>query len=78
MHAPHLFFKVIQAIENRVGAKMIPEVPLRTTPKEQFELFEMSKISGFVDRAVVQDANKKDRVEVLMILSCHQMLDMEM
>ena len=44
-------FKVLQAIENRVGAKMIPQVLENVTPKEQFELLEMSKISGFVNRA---------------------------
>jgi ribosome-associated heat shock protein Hsp15 len=55
-------FKVLQAIENRVGAKMIPEVLENVTPKEQFELLEMSKISGFVDRARgLGRPTKKDR-----------------
>lgn len=44
-------FKVIQSIEKRVGAKLIPEVLENVTPPEQYELLEMSKISGFVDRA---------------------------
>lgn len=44
-------FKVLQAIENRVGAKLVPEVLENVTPKEQLELLEMSKIGGFVDRA---------------------------
>jgi ribosome-associated heat shock protein Hsp15 len=44
-------FKVLQAIENRVGAKLVPEVLENVTPKEQYDLLEMSKISGFVDRA---------------------------
>ena len=44
-------FKVLQAIEKRVGAKLVPEIMENVTPKEQYELLEMSKISGFVDRA---------------------------
>lgn len=44
-------FKILQAIEHRVGAKLIPEVLENVTRAEQYELLEMSKISGFVDRA---------------------------
>jgi ribosome-associated heat shock protein Hsp15 len=44
-------FKVLQAIENRVGAKLVPEVLENVTPREQLELLEMSKIGGFVNRA---------------------------
>ena len=44
-------FKILQAIENRVGAKLLPEVLENVTSPEQYELLEMSKISGFVDRA---------------------------
>lgn len=44
-------FEVLQAIENRVGAKLVPEVMKNVTAPEQFELLEMSKISGFVGRA---------------------------
>lgn len=44
-------FKVLQAIEKRVGAKLVPEILENVTPKEQYELLEMSKISGFIDRA---------------------------
>jgi ribosome-associated heat shock protein Hsp15 len=44
-------FKVLQAIENRVGAKLVPEVMENVTAPEQFELLEMSKISGFMGRA---------------------------
>jgi len=44
-------FKVLQAIENRVGAKLVPEVMENVTSHEQYELLEMSKISGFVDRS---------------------------
>ena len=55
-------FKVLQAIQNRVGAKMIPEVLENVTPKEQFELLEMNKIGGFVNRARgLGRPTKKDR-----------------
>ena len=55
-------FKVLQAIEKRVGAKLIPEILENVTSPEQYELLEMSKISGFVDRARgTGRPTKKDR-----------------
>lgn len=44
-------FKVLKAIQNRVGAKLVPEVLENLTSKEQLELLEMNRISGFVGRA---------------------------
>ena len=44
-------FRVLQTIEKRVGAKLLPEVFENVTPPEQYELLEMNRISGFVDRA---------------------------
>ena len=44
-------FKVLKAIQNRVGAKLVPEVMENVTAKEQLELLEMNRISGFVGRA---------------------------
>lgn len=44
-------FKVLQAIEQRVGAKLVPQVYENVTPADQYELLEMTRISGFVDRA---------------------------
>ena len=44
-------FKVLQAIEKRIGAKLVPEILENVTTPEQYELLEMSRISGFVDRA---------------------------
>ncbi len=44
-------FRILQAIEHRVGAKLIPEVLENVTRPEQYEILEMSKISGFVGRA---------------------------
>ena len=55
-------FKILQAIEHRVGAKLIPEVLENVTRPEQYELLEMSKISGFIDRARgTGRPTKKDR-----------------
>lgn len=55
-------FRVKQAIEKRVGAKLVPDVLENVTPPEQYEILEMSKISGFVDRARgTGRPTKKDR-----------------
>ena len=55
-------FKVLQAIEKRVGAKLVLEMMENVTPKEQYELLEMNRISGFVDRARgTGRPTKKDR-----------------
>ena len=40
-----------QCIEQRVGAKLIPEVYENMTDSSQYGLLEMNRISGFVDRA---------------------------
>ena len=44
-------FKILQTIEQRVGAKLIPEVYENVTTPDQYERLEMNRISGFVDRA---------------------------
>ena len=44
-------FKILNAIETRVGAKLVPQVYEDATDPKQYELLEMSRISGFVDRA---------------------------
>lgn len=55
-------FKVIQPIEKRVGAKLLSEIMENITPAEQYEILEMSKISGFIDRAKgTGRPTKKDR-----------------
>ena len=55
-------FRVLQPIERRVGAKLIPEVLENVTTPDQYELLEMSKISGFVGRAKgTGRPTKKDR-----------------
>jgi ribosome-associated heat shock protein Hsp15 len=55
-------FKVLQAIEKRVGAKLVPEVMENVTTPDQYEILEMSKISGFIGRAKgTGRPTKKDR-----------------
>ena len=55
-------FHVLQAIEKRVGAKLLPQILENITPSEQYEMLEMSRISGFVDRARgTGRPTKKDR-----------------
>lgn len=55
-------FRVKQAIEKRVGAKLLPDVLENITSPEQYKLLEMSRISGFVGRARgTGRPTKKDR-----------------
>ncbi|WP_281801421.1 RNA-binding S4 domain-containing protein [Segatella maculosa] len=44
-------YKVLKCIEQRVGARSLPEIYENVTDTKQYELLEMSRISGFVDRA---------------------------
>lgn len=44
-------FKVLKCAENRVGAKLVPGLMENVTPQEQYEILEMSRMSGFVGRA---------------------------
>lgn len=44
-------FKVLKTIEQRVGAKLLPEIYENVTDQKQYELLQMSRISGFIDRA---------------------------
>lgn len=43
-------FKVLKIANNRLGAKLVPEYMENVTPASQYEILEMAKISGFVDR----------------------------
>ena len=44
-------YMVLDCIEQRVGANLLPDVYKNVTDPKQYELLEMSRISGFVDRA---------------------------
>lgn len=43
-------FRVRALTENRLGAKLVPEYLDNITPQSQYDLLEVVKISGFVDR----------------------------
>lgn len=43
-------FRVLRLSQNRLGAKLVPEYLENLTSPAQYELLEMTKISGFVDR----------------------------
>lgn len=43
-------FKVKALSQNRLGARLVPDYLENLTPQSQYDLLEMTKISGFVDR----------------------------
>lgn len=43
-------FRVKQVTGNRLGAKLVPDYLENITPQSQYDLLEMTRISGFVDR----------------------------
>lgn len=43
-------FRVKALSENRLGAKLVPDYLENITPQSQYDLLEMTRISGFVDR----------------------------
>lgn len=55
-------FKVLALAENRMGAKLVPGFMENVTKKEQLDLLEMNRITGFIDRAKgMGRPTKKDR-----------------
>ncbi len=55
-------FKILKTIEMRVGAKLLTDVYENVTAPDQYELLEMNRISGFVNRARgTGRPTKKDR-----------------
>lgn len=44
-------FRVLALAENRMGAKLVPQYLENITPPEQYELIEMIRLSGFVNRS---------------------------
>ena len=44
-------FRVLKLIEKRIGAKLVAEYLENITPPQQYELLELGRISGFVNRA---------------------------
>ena len=55
-------FKVLRVLNNHVGAKLVPEYMENVTPKEQYDILELQRLSRFVDRAKgLGRPTKKDR-----------------
>lgn len=55
-------FRVLQTAKNRMGAKLVPEYIQNVTPPEEYEILELQRISGFIDRAKGEGRpTKKDR-----------------
>lgn len=58
-------FRVLQLAQNRMGAKLVPDFMENITPPDQYEILEIQKITGFVDRAKgLGRPTKKDRREL--------------
>jgi len=58
-------FRLLKPIEQRVGAKMLPDIYENVTAQDQYDLLEMTRISGFVDRARgTGRPTKKDRRQI--------------
>lgn len=59
-------FKVLELTEKRMGAKLVPQFLENVTPPEQYEILELNRISGFVNRAKgTGRPTKKDRRELV-------------
>ncbi len=43
-------FRVLALADKRMGAKFVPDFMENVTPPEEYEVLELNKISGFVDR----------------------------
>ena len=58
-------FEVLALTDRRMGAKLVPNYLKNVTTPDQYEILEMNKISGFVDRAKgLGRPTKKDRREL--------------
>ena len=43
-------FKVLDLAQKRMGAKLVPEFMENVTPPEEYEVLELNRLSGFIDR----------------------------
>lgn len=43
-------FKVLDLSEKRMGAKLVPEFMEDVTPQSEYDILELSKVSGFINR----------------------------
>lgn len=58
-------FEVLALTDRRMGAKLVPDYLKNVTTPDQYEILEMNKISGFVNRAKgLGRPTKKERREL--------------
>lgn len=71
-------FKVLALTDKRMGAKLVPQYLENITPPEQYEILELNRISGFVDRAKGSGRpTKKDRRELEQFASADDGFDFD-
>lgn len=59
-------FKVLDLSEKRMGAKLVPEFMEDVTPQSEYDILELSKVSGFIDRdRGAGRPTKKDRRDLV-------------
>lgn len=69
-------FKVLALTERRMGAKLVSEYLENVTTPDQYEILEMNKISGFVNRSKgMGRPTKKDRRDLDDFAAPEQMFD---
>lgn len=65
-------FKVLALTDKRMGAKLVSQFLENITPPDQYEILELNRISGFVNRAKgTGRPTKKDRRELEQFASPH-------
>ncbi len=69
-------FKALALTERRMAAKLVPEYLENVTTPDQYEIQEMNRISGFVDRARgLGRPTKKDRRELEQFTDPDELFD---
>ncbi|MCM1310612.1 MAG: RNA-binding S4 domain-containing protein [Bacteroides sp.] len=43
-------FRVLQLVQNRLGAKLVPEYMENITPQSELDILDIVRVSGFIDR----------------------------
>ncbi|MDH6354437.1 ribosome-associated heat shock protein Hsp15 [Dysgonomonas sp. PH5-45] len=71
-------FKVLALTEKRMGAKLVPDFLEDVTPQAELDILELSKLSGFVDRARgTGRPTKKDRRDLEWFTSAENFFDFD-
>lgn len=69
-------FKVLALTDKRMGAKLVPQYLENVTTPDQYEILELNRISGFVNRARgTGRPTKKDRRELEQFASPDGIMD---